>query len=388
MHSERIRLIEFLTLFAIGGTERQVLNLAQGLDAAQFDLHIACLKRCGALLDEIESTQFPIVEYKTNSLYNYGAFRNQIEFARYVKRKSVQIVHTYGFYCNVFAIPPARLAGVPVVVASIRDTGEHWTPMQRRVQKLFSRLADCIVVNADAVRKRLIDEGYNPKKIAVIHNGIQISRYAKKKNDGRLHHEFGFPPEAPVVTVLARLNRLKGIDYFLDAAAHVARRLSNVRFLIVGDGASRPELECYTRQLGLNGRVGFTGFRLDVPQVLSETAVSVLPTLSEGLSNTLLESMAGGVPVVATDVGGNPEVVKHGETGFLVPPRDSAALARAIEALLRNPDLAEQFGRAGARRVQQHFSVENMVGATARLYEDLLRRPACRGFGQWRKQAA
>src|SRR5687767_10785037 len=136
MRSERLTVLQFLTVFGIGGTERQVLNLVQGLDASRFGIEVACLKRWGALLPEMEATGVPITEYKTTSLYNHVAVWNQMRFLNHLRKRNVEIVHTYGFYSNVFAIPPARLAGAAAVVASIRDTGEHQTPMQRRIEKL------------------------------------------------------------------------------------------------------------------------------------------------------------------------------------------------------------------------------------------------------------
>jgi len=374
MRSDRLAVLQFLTIFGIGGTERQVLNLVQGLDTSRFGVEVACLKRWGALLPEMEATGVPITEYKTTSLYNHVAVWNQMKFLRHLRKRSIQIVHTYGFYSNVFAIPPARLAGAAAVVASIRDTGEHQTPMQRRIEKLFCRMADCVVTNAEAVRKRLTNEGYDAEKIVVIHNGIELTRYAKKPAELGLHRELGVPSGTPLVAVFARLNELKGIEYFLRAVAGLIDRFRNVRFLIVGDGASRPELEKFSEHLGLNKHVVFLGFRLDVPTLLSEISVSVLPTLSEGLSNSLLEAMAAGVPVVATRVGGNPEVVQGGITGLLVPPRDAEALGQAIGQLLEQPSLGTKFGLAGRERVIKQFALERMTQATERLYEGLMER--------------
>jgi glycosyltransferase involved in cell wall biosynthesis len=384
MESNRIRLLKFVNCFAIGGTERHVVNLVHGLDHSRFEVHMACLRRLGDLLKEIEASRRPLVEYPINSLYNHNALIKQLQFAKYIKQNRIHIVHTYGFYPNVFAILAARLAGAPVIVASIRDTGDMWTPMQRRVQKFVCRLADQILVNAEAVKRWLIAEGYAQEKITVIKNGIDISRFVGKDSGSQLRQELGLPPRAPLIAVFARLNQIKGVEYFLEAAAIIAGRCPEVRFLVVGsgsiprDGAAledvvyRRELESYTVRLGLEGRVVFTGFRLDVPEVLSEVAVSVLPSFSEGLSNTLLESMAAGVPVVATRVGGNPEVIEDGETGLLVPPRDAAALADAIYLLLENPKLASRFGQAGRQRVVELFSLERMIGETERLYLSLL----------------
>jgi len=184
----------------------------------------------------------------------------------------------------------------------------------------------------------------------------------------------GVPSNTPLVAVFARLNELKGIEYFLRAVAGLIERFDNVRFLIVGDGASRVKLEKYAGQLGLNKHVLFLGFRLDVPILLSEISVSVLPTLSEGLSNSLLEAMAASVPVVATSVGGNPEVIQAGITGLLVPPRDAEALARAIGQFLEEPSLRTKFGLAGRERVRKEFALEQMTRATGSLYEELIER--------------
>jgi len=385
MQLGRIKLLQFTTLFAIGGTERHVMNLAKGLDPSRFELHLGCLKRWGEFLNEIEARKIPLTEYRISSLYRPQTFRQQLRFAGYLKRNKIQIVHSYNFHANVFAIPAARLAGAPVIVASIRDTGTHLTPMQRRAQRLSCRLADWIVVNAEAVRESLVTDGYDAAKISVIRNGVDLARFGTR-NGSRLRDELGLPARAPVIAMLSRLNRLKGGEYFLEAAAIVAARFREARFLIVGDAAVvrdgavvkggdyRRELEGCVARLGLGGRVIFTGFRLDVPELLSEVAVSVLPSLSEGLSNTLLESMAAGVPVVATRVGGNQETVEDGRTGLLVPPCDAAALGDAICRLLKDGELAARFGEAGRRRVAEYFSLARMVRETEGFYQDLVRQ--------------
>jgi L-malate glycosyltransferase len=398
---DRIRLLQFLNNFAIGGTERHVVNLGNALDRSRFEQHFACLKRWGEFLEEIEASRRPVAEYRINCLYDHNALIQRYKFAQYLQRHDIHIVHTYGFYPNVFAIPAARLAGVPVIVASIRDTGDLWTPMQQRVQRFACRLADRIVVNAEAIKQRLVADGYPRERVTVIPNGISLSRFAGN-GSSRFRHELGLPPHAPLVTVLSRLNRMKGVEHFLEAAVIVGRRFPDARFLIVGEGRTMvdgqvvdspytKELERYAVRLGLGERAVFTGPRLDVPEILSEVAVSVLPSFSEGLSNTLLESMAAGVPVVATNVGGNPEVVEQGETGFLVPPRDTASLARAICLLLDDRERASRFGRAGRQRVARHFSIEKMVHDTEHLYLELLhtgRREGLAAVGRDAREAA
>ncbi len=361
-----------LTSFQIGGTERQVANLALGIDAARFDLHLACLRNFGELLKELEPLAIPRPVFQIGRLYTPKTLWQAIRLARYIRRNLIQIVHSYGFYPNVFAVPAARLAGASIVVASIRDRGDILTPLQRWIQKWVCRLADCVLVNAEAIRDTLVEQGYRPDKIVVIRNGIELSKFGRREKGAALRRELGLPPTAPLVFVFSRLNRMKGVEYFLDAAALVAIRFPAVRFLIVGDGAHRAKLEAHAGQLGLAQPVTFTGFRTDVPELLPEAAVSVLPSLSEGLSNSLLESMASGVPVIAADVGGNPEIIEHDVSGLLVPPRDSTALAAAIMNLLQNRDLAARLGDAGRRRVADLFSIERSVGEVESLYERLV----------------
>lgn len=390
---DRIRVLQFLPVFAVGGTERQVMNLAGGLDRSRFEVQFGCLRRWGELLEEVEDGQIPVAEYRINTLYNLRAMRERLRLASDLKRQRVQIVHTYNFYGNLFAIPAGWLAGVPALVASIRGMDVDLSPQRRLAQRLVCRLADRIAVNAEAVRQHLIADGHDAEKITVIRNGIDLSKFHSRRGGGQLRQEFGLPPHSPLVAVCSRMIRLKGLEYFLDAAALLTQQMPDVRFLVVGDwylrvhdgpivhdDAYRSELQQHAVRLGLDGRVIFTGFRADVPDLLSEVAVSVLPSVeSEGLSNSILEAMAAGVPVVATNVGGNAEAVAHGETGLIVPPRDAPALARGIYRFLEDADLAARFGEAARRRVERHFSLTRMVRDTENLYTGLLHRALDRG---------
>lgn len=372
----RIRLLKILTSFQIGGTERQVTNLALGLNASRFDLHLACLRNFGELLQDVMQLRVPRPVFNIGRLYAPRTLWQAIRLVRYIRRNEIQIVHTYGFYPNVFAVPAARLAGAGVIVASIRDRGDILTPMQRWIQKLVCRLAHCVLVNAEAIRDTLVGQGYAPGKIIVIRNGIVLSKYAGTERGESLRQSLGLSPTAPLIFVFSRLNPMKGLDYFLEAAALLKASFPEVRFLIVGDGAGRAELEALSARLGLQQQVTFTGFRTDVPDLLREAAVSVLPSLSEGLSNSLLESMASGVPVIAARVGGNPEIIEDNVSGLLVPTHDSAALAEAISSLLLDPQLAVRLGEAGRLRVARVFSIERSIDEVEGLYSRLVGAPA------------
>jgi glycosyltransferase involved in cell wall biosynthesis len=374
-----VRVLEFVTDFRIGGTERQVANLVTGLDPAAFEVQVGCFRKRGEFMDEVVARGIPLAAYPIRSLLDPRTCLQQLRLARDLRRWRIGLVRSYGFYPNMFVLPAAWLAGVPARIASIRDTGDHLTPRQRRAQRLVCRLAHHVVVNAEAVRRRLMSEGYDGGRISVIPNGITVERFAGPQPGG-LRAELGLPGDAPLVVVLSRLNELKGIEYFLAAAAELAPRFPQVRFLVVGEGAPRvgeprayrDSLEEEARRLGLDGRVVFTGSRCDVPELLSQVTVSVLPSLTEGLSNVVLESMAAGTAVVATDVGGTPELITHGVHGLLVPPRSAPALAAAVGRLLADPALAARLGAEARRRVWQDFSLQASVRNTTRLYHGLL----------------
>jgi len=370
-----IKVLIMLTSFQIGGTERQVVNVALGLDRNRFDLHIASIHTYGALLKEIESLDVPHASFPIRSLYRFGTFLQALRLARYIRKHRIQVVHTYGLYTNLFAVPAAKLAGASVIIASVRDRGDILTRSQRWFQRQVCRLADCVLVNAEAIRETLVRQGYRVENLAVIRNGIVPSKFRSTPGASPIRQELGLPADAPVVLVLSRLNPMKGVEYFLDAAAIVARALPQVRFLIVGDGLNKFDLEERAASLGIADRVVFTGFRTDVPQLLAEASLSVLPSLSEGLSNTLLESMAAGVPVIATQVGGNPEIIEDGVSGLLVPPRDAAALAAAMNKLLSNPVLASAVREAGQRRIAEYFSMQASIQQVEQLYSRMIETP-------------
>jgi len=371
-----VRLLKVVPTFMCGGTENQFMALGRSLDPNRFELEFACLRRWGAFADEIVARHIPLIECNVTSFRSLSALRQQVRLARYVTERRIDVVHTYSFYGNVFAVPPARLAGVPVVIASIRDRAPYLTPMQKRAQRWACQFADCILVNAAAVKEWLIGEGYDAAKIVIIPNGVELSRF-DRVDEGSPFRGLGIPEGAPVVLVVSRLNPLKGIESFLQAAALVAPDFPTVRFVVAGDTNPNERqywstLTSLTVRLGLTERLIFAGLRRDVPQLLSAATVSVMPSLNEALSNVVLESMAAGAPIVATRVGGTPEAISDGVDGLLVPPGDPRAMASAIAALLRDQSRARRLGDAARQSIHERFSMERMASATAQLYEALL----------------
>jgi glycosyltransferase involved in cell wall biosynthesis len=382
---EKVRLLKFLTVLGVGGTEKQVIELSRRIDSERYEMGFACLRRSGHLLAELLSRGVTVDEYPIQSFFKLNFLRQQWRFFRQIRRDRVQIVHSYNFYANVFCVPAAKLAGVPCVVASLRDIGVYMTPTQRKVHKFACRFADHIIVNAEAIKSWLTRQGYRESKISVIPNGVSIPasedyQYGAQK----IREEFGVGKDAPLVTMIARIDRKKGVEDLIDAAAEVIEVYPEARFLVVGgcfkstddgvaeDSEYQDQLLDRVVRLGLQGKLQFAGYRKNIHDVLRASSVSVLPSLSEGLSNTLLESMACGVPIVSTSVGGTPELIENGVHGSLVPPSDPVALAHALCRLIGDPELSKMLSSAAAKRVREDYSFEKMTKETESLYARLL----------------
>ena len=386
MTDARVRLLKFVALFACGGTERQFVNLGLALNPERFDLRFGCTHPWGHFLKEVQEREIPVTSYPIGSFASARCLSQQLRLAHHLAQQDIQIVQGYSFYGNVFALPAARLAGTPVVIASVRDQGAYLTPRQKMVQRLVCRMADCVLVNADAIREWLIADGFEPEKIVVIPNGIDVGRFHASADAEGPRRELGIAPDAPVVTMVSRLSPTKGVEDLLEAIAAAAVTHPTLRALIVGEGlvaqdgvvkqdrAYLDSLIARAKRLGITDRVIFTGYRSDIPALLAQSTVFVLPSLTEGLSNVVLEAMAAGLPVIATRVGGTPEIIREGQNGLLVPPSDPVALRTAITTVLDNPALAKGLGDAARRSVEDRFSMARMVNATEALYTDLLAR--------------
>ena len=378
-----IKILKFVAAFGWGGTEGQFVNLGLGLERSRFEVHFGCLRRFGMMLEELESSGVPVTDYGVSSFRSPRAIAAQFRLARNIRRFGIDIVHAYGFSANAFAIPAARIAGVKVV-ASIRDMGVYLSPAKLTAQRWICKFADRILVNAEAIKAWLVDAGYDGNRITVIPNGVDVSRFEPARSN-RLRSDLGLTADAPLVGVLGRVSGRKGLEDFIAAASIVAPRFPSARFLIIGEpsfssrGSQIHVDETYTNELkalaerhGVKDRVIFTGFRSDVARILPELTVSVLPSLSEGLSNTLLESMAAGVPVVATRVGGTAEVIRDSENGLLVPPSDPRSLAESICRLLDTPEFAAKVGAAGRQRIIDRYSMARLIEDTSRFYESIV----------------
>jgi glycosyltransferase involved in cell wall biosynthesis len=392
-HDAAIRIMKFVTVFESGGTERQFINLGLALDERGFDVRFGCLRQSGRLLEELQARQIPVREYRIRSLYSARAAVQMLRLSRDLAREQVDVVHAYNLYGNVFAVPAAKLAGVPVVIAAVRDCGVYLDPWKQRVQRFACALADLVLVNASGVKDWLTTDGVDPGKIVVIGNGVDLDRFQRESAGTDIRQELGIPADAPLLSTIARLCPTKGFDDVIGAMASIHAERPDAHLIVVGealksargelhpDDSYRERLEARARALGVAQHVHFLGYRDDVPAILRQVTVSVQPSHTEGLSNSILEAMAAGRAVVATPVGGTPEIIHDGVTGVLTPVRDPQALAAAVCRMLADGGAREAFGRAAHALVRDQYSVPAMTDATARVYRDMLVRKR-RGAGQ------
>lgn len=290
-----------------------------------------------------------------------------------LRRGHPDVLHTYFFWPIMYG-RLLKLAGlVPRLVENREDLGFNWGPPQYAMLRATASLPDRVICVSEAIQELAVEkEGLEPSRTEVIHNGIAVPRTPSGDEKERLRRELGLQPHHLVVTMVANYQRpVKGMDHFLAAAPLILEAVPEARLLVVGEGPDR-----YARradEMGLGDRLLFVGRRpreeIDCFYALSD--VSVLTSLSEGLSITILESMSHGLPVVATRAGGNPEVVVDGVTGFLVAPRDPEAFAERVVTLLRNPGTRKEMGRAARRRAKRDFSAETAAKRYLGLYATL-----------------
>ena len=347
--------------FETGGSEHQFTMVARSLSLVAFRVHVGCIQRRGPLLDEsLHPAQFPLC----GRLYGLSSLWTRFRLAAYLRRNRLTIAHAFDFYTNLTLIPAAKLAGVPVIVGSQRQLGDLLTHAQSRAQAAMFQLCDAVVCNSRAAANRLIEDGLPKKKVRVINNGLPPSAFAPAapaipRRDGVLR-----------VGIIARMNtRSKNHELFLRAAARLQSKFPALEFLLIGDGPLRLEFERLAESLGVKAM--FLGERTDIPAIMASLDISVLPSSSESLSNVILESMAAGIPVVASRVGGNAELITP-DRGILVTPGDDHALADAIERLARDQQLRAAFAQNAKKFAQENFTLEQMRQRHEDLYVSLL----------------
>ena len=290
------------------------------------------------------------------------------------------IVHTHTAKAGFLGRLAARLARVPIVIHTYHGHVldgyygflRNW--LLRQMERGLAITSDRIVAVSPLVKQDLLKYRIAPsEKIVVIPMGFDLKPFLLCGSlKGEFRRELGLDPGMSLVGIVGRIFPIKNHQLFLESAARIAKRESNVRFVIVGDGVLRSDIEAYAENLALRDQVIFTGWRRDLPRIYADLDALVISSNNEGTPVSAIEAMASGCPVVATRVGGLPDIVRNGETGYLVPAKQPQALATAILKLIANPQTAEQMGQSGRLSVRETFSVNRLVCDTEDLYKELL----------------
>jgi L-malate glycosyltransferase len=365
-----IRIAYVIKSMEVGGSQTHLVQVLRLLDRRQFDPVLYCLTGEGVLLDAVQALGVPIVNGGARRFKGLGAAAAVLRLAAYLRRESVDVVHNYLLRANVIGSVAARLARVPVVLSSKRGCHER-RGFDLVAAKIGNALADRVTVNAEAVRDFVHANERCPKqKMVVIRSGVDTDRFRPLAGTG-FKASLGLPEERPVIGVVTRMRVRKGVEEFIRAVGRVRQAHADAHAVIVGEVDLDDGLQALVRGLGLENHLSLLGRRSDMPEVLSAFDIFVLSSHDEGMSNAILEAMAMEKPVVATDVGGTGEVLRHGRSGLLVPPKDPEALAAAINEMLGQPARAREMGRFGRRIVEEGFSARAMVRQMEQLYLDL-----------------
>ncbi len=362
------------------GAEVQLRTLlAQLVQRPEFDLSVVLLNG-GRLANEIEALGVPVCVLPEDHWGPIKIFRGLIKEFR---RMRPQLVHTHKYKDTILAAPAAKYCNVPHVVRTIHGLSEPfrgWQAIKMGLYELAERAVhrcctDAIIGVSAQIASRYESRNHH-SRVVCVHNGVEIGVGRSEKYRERVRSDLRIGPETCLIGTIGRLTPVKGISYLLQAVRLLVQQEQNIKLLLVGDGPMRDTLEQESRDLGIAETVVFLGHREDTRELIRAVDIFVLPSLSEGIPMALLEAMAASRAVIASRVGGIPEVIRDGVEGILVEPKDVSALVEGCLRLLRSSDKAKELGDSARRRVDRSFSAESMAGAVRSLYWSLLSQGA------------
>lgn len=371
MTAARIHIQHVLLSLQPGGLENGVVNVVNGLDPARYRSSLCCLKHAGEFTARIHADGVAIDEMGWRG-GNDAAM--PFRLARLFRRTRPDIVHTRNAESFYYGFLGAKLAGVPAIVHSEHGRIFDDRPLRFRVQRLFSRHTDRIFAVTEQLKRDLVHHVRIPaSRIEVLYNGVDPGRFRPAAREAQ-RATLGLAPGDLAIGSVGRLAAVKNYPLLIRALRRLDR--ADARLLLVGEGPERNALQTLVRELGLEKQVRFLGHRDDVADCLAAFDIFVLPSVSEGMSNTLLEAMGAGVAVVASDVGGNPEIVRAGVDGLLFPSGDLDALTIGLRTLAAQPATRARLAAAGRGRVLRDFSIDAMIFRYQTLYESACRAVA------------
>ena len=385
MDKKNIKIAHIITRLIEGGAQESVLLTTKYLAKRGFDVYLVSGPTSGPegfiSLEEIKGkVKLFIVPELIRDINLFKDLAALFKLYRFIKKNDFDIVHTHTSKAGTLGRLAARLAGVRVVIHTPHGHFfyGHFDFFKTRffifLEKIMALFTNRIITLTEIGKKEHMRFGIGRSgRFSVIPDGIEIDRFINCKVDKQaVRRELGVPVGVPLVGIVARLVAVKGHKYLLDAFKLVLGVFPEARLLIVGDGLLKKDLEKYSERIGIAGRVIFTGLRYDIPRLLSALDVATLTSLNEGLGIALLEAMLMKKPVVASNIGGIPEIVDDGVVGYLVPPRDPEVLADKILKVIKDPEKARAMGEEGYKKIISNFSIENKIEELERLYVSLL----------------
>ena len=348
----------------LGGSERQMTEIARGLDRARFEPYVGCFIPEGLRARELREAGIPILHLPIDSFKSPAAVSGARLLARYVRERNIAIVHAFDYPMNVFAVPVARYFGRAVALSSQRGHRDLTPPFYLRLLRMTDSMADGIVVNCEFLRRHLIEDYAVPREhIHLCYNGIDLDSFRRCAPK----------PPNPTLTIgtVCALRPEKSLGTLLDAFAQL-RTDRPARLTIVGDGPELQDLRHRAAALGIAAQVDFQPATQDVPGQLRAIDIFVLPSRTEALSNSLMEAMACGCACIASNVGGTPELIRHGETGLLFETGKVAALAETLRTLICDESLRRRLADTGHDFLHQSFSLAASASRMGEIYESML----------------
>ncbi len=362
------RILHIISTFERSGPEKQLFMLARGLKCAGVDVHVCALTRGGPLLEEFRAAGVPATVIGQRLKADPVAFAR---LARHVAKLRPALVHTWDFTAGSYGRIAARVTGVQHLVAGEYEIDCWKSTWQWVVDRRLAGFTDRVVVNSQAIREHCVTHGLQVKKLVQINNGVEPPRTSDVSR-AELLRQLDCPADAKLIGVVGGLRPQKRVKDLIWAADLLRVLHNQLRLLVIGAGSERSTLERFARLASDLDHIRFLGQRDDVWQILPHLDVFWSGSGQVGQSNAMMEAMALGVPVVASDVLGNRELVVHGETGFLVPVAGRAARARATDQIFNDRTLAERIGVAGQRRMLEHFSAAENIRRYEELYRELI----------------
>ncbi len=369
------------SLNAWAGTEKHLYQLVSGMDKDRYECYVCAFAAADDMRSRFEAIGVNILRLPIKNVYGVTALKQGFRLARCMREKEIDVVQTFHFASDFLGTLVAKLSGVPVVISSKRDMGFLNNNVQGRALRLIAPLVNRTICVSNAVKKGLAERKLvDPKKTVVFYNGVDLDEFKiDHRHIAARKQQLGLRPELPVVAIVANPRPIKDLETFIRAGREVLDRNHDTQFIIIGaecfhkgKSSYQTQLEALVTKLDLQERVIFLGARPDVNRILPLADVCMLTSRSEGFSNTIVEYMTAGRPVIATDVGGNREAVVENETGFLAPVQAPERLAELTVNLLTDRALATRMGKAGRKRIEKHFTLRRMVENHQALYNALL----------------